>query len=150
MRLLFTFLLFLQSITLFGQDTVSNKLDDLQLIKQFIAELANENKRADVVLSQYVQVNNPGEELYDYLEASLEEIRINLMTKNIEDIQYIPYAQMQRKEIKDIDLEGLNSDHIYFLKYRGRHLLALYVEKDKIASFTLVSKGYNKAHFVLY
>ncbi|GAA4516564.1 MULTISPECIES: hypothetical protein [Sphingobacterium] len=150
MRLLFTFLLFLQSITLFGQDTVSNKLDDLQLIKQFIAELANENKRADVVLSQYVQVNNPGEELYDYLEASLEEIRINLMTKNIEDIQYIPYAQMPRKEIKDIDLEGLNSDNIYFLKYRGRHLLALYVEKDKIASFTLVSKGYNKAHFVLY
>jgi len=101
-------------------------------------------------LSKYVIIENPNDELYDYLEVSLDELRINLLSKKIEDIQYIPFAQMPRKDIRDIDLEELDSNRVYFLHYRNRQVVALYLAQDKIASFTLVSKGNNKAHFVLY
>lgn len=150
MRTLFILLFSFQSIFLFGQDSTSVKKDDIQLIKEFIFDLANDEIRADVILSKYVIIDNPNEELYNYLEVSLDEIRINLMSKKIEDIQYIPYVKMLRKDVRDIDLEDLDSNRIYFLHYRNRQVVAIYLEQDKIASFTLVSKGNNKAHFVLY
>jgi hypothetical protein len=150
MRILLTILFSIQSIFLFAQDSIPVKKDDIKILKEFIYDLANNEIRADVILSKYVIVENSNDELYDYLEVSLDEIRINLMSKNIEDIQYIPYAQMSRKDIRDIDLEELDSDRIYFLQYRNRQVAAIYLEQDKIASFTLVSKGNNKAHFVLY
>lgn len=150
MRILLTILFSIQSIFLFAQDSIPVKKDDIKILKEFIYDLANNEIRADVILSKYVIVDNANDELYDYLEVSLDEIRINLMSKNIEDIQYIPYAQMSRKDIRDIDLEELDSDRIYFLQYRNRQVAAIYLEQDKIASFTLVSKGNNKAHFVLY
>jgi len=57
---------------------------------------------------------------------------------------------MPKKDIKDIDIESLNPDNIYFLYYRNKQMLAVYLEEEKIASFTLVANGKGKAHFVLY
>ena len=150
MRILLSFLFFLQTFILFGQDSITTSKNDLEILKSFVQDLANEEIRSDVILSQYVIVENPNDELYDYLEVSLDEIRINLMSKNIEDIRYTSFHQMPRKDIRDIDLEQLDSNRIYFLHYRNRQIAAIYLEQDKIASFTLVSKGNNKAHFVLY
>jgi hypothetical protein len=150
MRILLSILFSIQSIFLFAQDSIPVKKDDKQIIKEFIYDLANDDIRADVILSKYVIVENANDELYDYLEVSLDEIRINLISKKIEDIQYIPYVQMPRKDIRDIDLEELDSNRVYFLHYKNRQVAAIYLEQDKIASFTLVSKGNNKAHFVLY
>lgn len=124
--------------------------ENMRLMQSFINDLANENKAVDIILSQYLIVEEPSSEIYDYLEVSLEEVRINLLTKNIKDIEYIPYRSMPRKEIQDIDPEGLDTNNMYFLYYRKRQVLAIYVEGNKIGSFTLVSKGNNKAHFVLY
>ena len=152
MRILLSILFSIQSIFLFGQnqDSIPTKEHDLHILKNFINDLANDEIRADVILSKYVIIENANDELYDYLEVSLDELRINLLSKKIEDIQYIPFAQMPRKDIRDIDLEELDSNRVYFLHYRNRQVVALYLAQDKIASFTLVSKGNNKAHFVLY
>ena len=150
MRIFLTLIIFFQVLLTFGQDSIPTSKMDLQLIKCFVKDLANEEMRSDVIMSKYIIIENPNDELYDYLEVSLDEIRINLLSKNINDIQYIPYAQMPRKDIRDIDLEALNSNRVYFLQYKNRQVLAVYLEEDKIASFTLVSKGNNKAHFVLY
>ncbi|NGM74637.1 hypothetical protein [Sphingobacterium sp. SGL-16] len=150
MRILLSFLFFFQTLSIFAQDSIQEKKSDLEIIKNFIQDLSNDKIRTDVILSKYIMVENPNDELYDYLEVSLDEIRINLMSKKIEEIQYIPYAQMPRKDVRDIDLEELNSNRVFFLHYKNRQVAALYLEQDKIASFTLVSKGNNKAHFVLY
>jgi len=123
---------------------------DIAVVKSFIADLADENKALDVILSQHLIIQNPSNNLYDYLEASLQEVRINLMAKNTNDIVYMPYGNMLRKEISDIDTEDLDPQSMYFLHYKKRQMLAVYVENGKIGSFTLVSKGYNKAHFVRY
>lgn len=123
---------------------------NISTIQSFIKDLANENKAVDIVLSKYLIVENPSDEIYDYLEVSLEEVRINLLSKDIKEIIYLPYSQMPVKEIRDIDPEGLNTEQMYFLYYKKRQMLAVYIENGKIASFTLVSKGNNKAHFVLY
>jgi len=150
MRILLSFLFFFQTLSIFAQDSIQEKKSDLEIIKNFIQDLSNDEIHTDVILSKYIIVENPNDELYDYLEVSLDEIRINLMSKKIEEIQYIPYMQMPRKDVRDIDLEELNSNRVFFLHYKNRQVAALYLEQDKIASFTLVSKGNNKAHFVLY
>ena len=150
MRLLFTFILCIQTLVSLGQDSIPSERKDLEIIKSFIADLSNEKLRTDVILSQHIIVENPDNELYDYLEVCLDEIRINLLSKKIADIQYTPYRQMPHREIMDIDTENLDTTRIYFLHYKRRQFLAVYLENEKIASFTLVSKGNNKAHFVLY
>lgn len=151
MRILLSFIFIASGISLQAQEIEKKDyLKDTAIIKSFIEDLADEDKAIDVILSQHVIVQHPSDELYDYLEASLMEIRINLMTKRIEEITYIPYSAMPHKEIKDIDPEGLDTDKMYFLNYKKRQMLAVYVENNKIGSFTLVSKGYNKAHFVRY
>lgn len=151
MRIIFSILFFIQSMTIFAQDSIpTTKKDDMFIIKDFIQDLANKEIRTDVILSKYIIVENPTDELYDYLEVSLDEIRINLLNKKLNEIQYIPYAQMPRKDVREIDLEELDSNRIYFLNYKNRQLLAVYLHNEKIASFTLVAKGNNKAHFVLY
>lgn len=150
MRLFLTFIIFFQTFISLGQDSTPSQQDDLKIIKSFIADLANDDIRTDVILSQYIIVENPDDELYDYLEVSLDEIRINLISKRISDIQYTPYHQMPRREIMDIETDHLDTNRIYFLHYKRRQMLAIYLDQDKIASFTLVSKGNNKAHFVLY
>jgi hypothetical protein len=119
-------------------------------MQSFLRDLADEDKALDVILSQHLIVTDPTDELYDYLEASLEEVRINLMNKKINEINYIPFAKMSRRDVRDIDPEGLDTTKMYFLQYRNRQMLAIYIDEGKIGSFTLVSKGYNKAHFVRY
>lgn len=151
MRVLITLLLISFTSCLWAQETKpTDHPKNIGTIQSFINDLANENKAVDIILSKYLIVENPSNEIYDYLEVSLEEVRINLLSKNIAEINYIPYSQMPAKEIRDIDPEDLNTDQMYFLHYKKRQVLAVYMENGKIASFTLVSKGNNKAHFVLY
>ncbi|MDR2284109.1 MAG: hypothetical protein LBE37_12915 [Sphingobacterium sp.] len=151
MKILISFLFIALSSSLWAQEsTPKDHTKDITLIQSFILDLANENKAVDIILSQYLIVENPSDEIYDYLEVSLEEVRINLIAKNLEEIDYIPYSKMPKKEIRDIDPEGLDTSNMYFLHYRKRQMLAVYLENGKIGSFTLVSKGNNLAHFVLY
>ncbi len=124
--------------------------ENLSLVKNFIHDLANDQNALDVILSQYVTVNDPSDEMYDYLEVSLQEIRINLMTKKLENIQYKTFSQLPRKEVKDIDPEDMDVNNMYFLYHKDRLVTSIYVEDGKIASFTLVSKGEEMAHFVTY
>jgi len=124
--------------------------ENLSLVKNFIHDLANDENALDVILSQYVTVNDPSDEMYDYLEVSLQEIRINLMTKKLENIQYKTYSQLPRKEVRDIDPEDMDVNNMYFLYHKDRLVTSIYVEEGKIASFTLVSKGEEMAHFVTY
>lgn len=152
MKKIYTIILgLLFTTTVFGQNiSKTDSLDHLNILKSFIFELADPNKAVDVILSQYVIVEEPSDEIYDYLDVSLEEVRINLISKKLDEIQYIPFSKMERKEIRDIDPEGLDTNEMYFLYYKNRQMLAVYMEHGKVASFTLVSKGNNKAHFVLY
>ncbi|MBE8713271.1 hypothetical protein [Sphingobacterium hungaricum] len=143
------FISFFSSQFLVAQEIDSAK-SNLLVVKNFIQEIANEQIALDIILSNQVIVNHPNPELYDYLEASLQEIRLNLTSKNLAEIQYIPFTQMQKKDVNDIDLEGKSAQNIYFLKYKDRTFVSLLVENQKIASFTLVSKGNQKAHFVTY
>lgn len=150
MRLLLIFLFCISSLSGFPQSAEHNVAVDIELLKDFIHDLSDENISVDVILSQYIAVNNPSDEGYDYLEVSLEEIRLNVLYKNKDEIQYTNYIDMPRNAVSDIDPEGLDTKKMYFLNYRKRQMLAAYIENGKIASFTLVSKGNNKAHFVRY
>jgi len=137
----------------FSQSQENTKIDasnDLSVVKNFIQELANEDIALDIVLSKHVLVDEPTDELYDYLLESLMEIRINLLSRKLAQFQYKNYAQLPRKQLKDIDPEDLNTNQMYFLYYKDRLISSLYIADGKIASFTLVSKGDNLAHFVTY
>ena len=150
MRITLSLLLTFFSSFLFAQEPVLDSTTNDNILKTFITKLADENIATDVILSQYLIIEEPSDDMYDYLEVSLDEIRINLMSKNIDEINYIPYNKMPNKEIKDIDLENLNPNDVYFLHYKERQMLAIYLENGKIGSFTLVANGNGKAHFVLY
>jgi hypothetical protein len=73
-----------------------------------------------------------------------------LTYKNFDQIEIKSYNELSRKEVRDIDPEGLNVNNMYFIYYQGRLVTSIYVEGDKIGSFTLVSKGDDMAHFVTY
>ena len=151
MRTLLTLVLLSVSSLLMAQKSNLDSVNtDHSVLQAFISQLADQDIAVDIIMSQYMNIEQPTADIYDYLEVSLEEIRINLMTKNIADILYIPYNKKKKKDIKDIDIEGLNSNDIYFLYYKNRQMLALYLEDNKVASFTLVANGKGKAHFVLY
>jgi len=152
MRPLLSFILLGLLTTSLSAQSIASKdhAKDIAMIQSFIADLADDSKAIDIVLSQHLIIQNPSDELYDYLEVSLQEVRINLMTKRTDEITYTPYSNMPRKEINDIDPENLDTQNMYFLHYRKRQMLAVYVENNKIGSFTLVSKGGRKAHFVRY
>jgi len=123
---------------------------DITLIKDFIYDIADERIRPDVILSRHVLLEETTtDEQYDYLEASIEEIRVNLQPKNLDEIEYVPFQALSRRETRDIDPEGKPTEKMYFLRYKKRQMLAVYIAEDKIASFTLVSKG-DRAHFVTY
>jgi len=130
-----------------NQETSTNSKD---VAWDFIYDLNDNEIPYDVILSKWVIVNEPSDELYDYLEVSLEEIRLNLSFKNIEQIEIKSYNELPRKEIRDIDPEGLNVNNMFFIYYKNRLVTSIYVEGDKIGSFTLVSKGNEMAHFVTY
>lgn len=122
----------------------------VEVAQQFIRDLDNPDLALDIVLSKHVVVQDADDEMYDYLLASLAEIRLNLQSKRLAEIRFVPYADMSRKDVSDIDPEGKNTSNMIFLYYGKRQLTALYTEQNKIASFTLVSKGNNRAHFVTY
>lgn len=124
---------------------------DITLMQAFIQDISNEELRADVILSKHVLLAKElDNDSYDYLEASIDEIRLNLADKDLKTLEFIPFNKLPRKETRDIDPEGKPIDKMYFIRYKGRQLFALYLAQDKIASFTLVSKGNNLAHFVTY
>jgi len=152
MRILLSMLFIILNTFLFAQTNSQTPVaKDIENIKNFIRDVAVGEMHPDVILSQHVLLSDSLDDgMYDYLEASIAEIQLNLSTKNPAEIQYIPFHQLPRKETRDIDPEGKSTEQMYFLKYRGRQLLAVYIEQDKIASFTLVSKGHKTAHFVTY
>lgn len=150
------FLLFLSPTISFAQfehgddRTEAYNVNSRDIATDFIYDLNDNEIALDVILSKWVIVNEPSDELYDYLEVSLEEIRLNLNSKNIEQIEIKNYAELPRKEVRDIDPEDLDVDNMYFVYYKNRLVTSIYVEGDKIGSFTLVSKGNEMAHFVTY
>lgn len=134
----------------FGQEYETADTN-LVFIKKFVAALYDQSLATDVILSQYITINKElTDEYFEYLEASLNEVRLNIQMKDSNQIQYINYYQLPKKETRDIDLEGKNANHIYFLKVKDRLVVSLYLDSGKIGSFTLVSKGNNLAHFVTY
>ncbi|MGX1751698.1 hypothetical protein [Sphingobacterium sp. NPDC055346] len=150
------FLLFLSPRISFAQfehgddRTEEYAVNGRDVATDFIYDLNDNEIALDVILSKWVIVNEPSDELYDYLEVSLEEIRLNLNSKNIEQIEIKNYAELPRKEVRDIDPEDLDVDNMFFVYYKNRLVTSVYVEGDKIGSFTLVSKGNEMAHFVTY
>lgn len=149
-RLLLIYFYIIFPIAVFAQSEEPHTHDAASVAMEFIHDLADENMALDVILSTSVTVNNPTDELYDYLEVSLEEIRLNLSTKNLELLELKNYHELSRREVSDIDPEELNVDNMYFLYHNRRLVTSLYIQEGKVASFTLVSKGNNRAHFVTY
>lgn len=149
-RPLIFLLLIISPIRIFSQTEDTSSVESAEVAYGFIDDLADPALALDIILSQWVTVENPSRELYDYLEVSLEEIRLNLSTKKLALLELKNYHDLPNREIRDIDPEGLNVDNMYFLYYNQRLVTSLYVAGDKIGSFTLVSKGNNLAHFVTY
>lgn len=152
-RLLIFILLVTQPICIFSQTeevAVPTHRNPIEVANGFIDDLANPELALDIILSHWVIVEDPSAELYDYLEVSLEEIRLNLSTKKRELLELKNYHDLPAREVRDIDPEDLNVDNMYFLYHNQRLVTSLYIEGDKIGSFTLVSKGDNLAHFVSY
>lgn len=125
--------------------------DEIKVIKSFISDLGRDSVPIDIVLSQHVLINSSlSEEMANYLVASLEEIRLNLQTKDIDNIQYINYHEMPKRETSDIDVDEKDVSKMYFMFYNKRQMYGLYIQNGKIASFTLISTENNKAHFLTY
>lgn len=146
MRYFILLIFVLVNSPLFAQDAKTDSL----LLRTFVQQLKDQTVPVDIIISQHLIVEHPSDDLYDYLEASLEEIRLNLQSKDLNAIIYTPILKAPRKEIRDIDLGMLNPDEVYLLFYQKRQFLALYLRDGKVASFTLVSNGKGKAEFVLY
>lgn len=150
---LFYLFLMVSPLISFSQENRENTYrhaDGLTTVQNFIYDLADLDKPIDVIMSQWVIVDHPSDELYDYLEISLQEIRLNLSSKNVDQIVFKNYRELPIKEVRDIDIEDQDINNMFFLYYKQRLVTSLYVEGDKIRSFTLVSKGDNMAHFVTY
>lgn len=144
-------ILFITFFTFFSIQAQEKTDPNIQLIKDFIQQVSIDTISPDVILSQHILLKETStNEEYDYLEASIEEIRLNLQTKNIDEIEYLTFNSLPKKETNNIDLEGKAVDQIYFLKYKKRQMLAIYIAENKIASFTLVVKENNKAQFITY
>jgi len=148
--LLFMFIGCIVSQSLFAQEQQTSN-DYVVVLKRFVQRLHDPDLATDIMLSQdLITSKKLDEDLQEYLLASIDEIRINVQSKDINQLEYLSFAQAGRKETSDIDLEGIDPQQIYFVKYRKRFVFAAVIRDSKIASFTLVSKGNNKAHFVFY
>ena len=125
--------------------------DYVAVLKRFVQRLHDPDLATDIILSQdLITSKKLDEDLQEYLLASIDEIRINVQSKDINQLEYLSFAQAGRKETSDIDLEGIDPQQVYIVKYLKRFVFAAVIRDKKIASFTLVSKGNNKAHFVFY
>ncbi|QMV69192.1 hypothetical protein HS960_16690 [Sphingobacterium paramultivorum] len=148
--LLFMFIGCIVSQSLFAQEQQTSN-EYIVVLKRFVQRLHDPNLATDIMLSQdLITSKKLDEDLQEYLLASIDEIRINVQSKDINQLEYLSFAQAGRKETSDIDLEGIDPQQVYFVKYLKRFVFAAVIRERKIASFTLVSKGNNKAHFVFY
>ncbi|MGE8428225.1 MAG: hypothetical protein ACN6O7_10125 [Sphingobacterium sp.] len=148
--LLFLLISCIVSQSLFAQDQQTSN-EYIVVLKRFVQRLHDPSLATDIILSQdLITSQKLNEDLQEYLLASIDEIRINVQSKNINQLEYLSFAQAGRKETSDIDLEGIDPQQVYFVKYLKRFVFAAVIRDRKIASFTLVSKGNNKAHFVFY
>ncbi|MGJ1239768.1 hypothetical protein ACR79N_01265 [Sphingobacterium siyangense] len=147
---LFMFIGCIVSQSLFAQEQQTSN-EQVVVLKKFVQRLNDPNLATDIILSQdLITSKKLDEDLQEYLLASIDEIRINVQSKDINQLEYLSFAQTGRKETSDIDLEGIDPQQVYFVKYLKRFVFAAVIRDSKIASFTLVSKGNNKAHFVFY
>ncbi|OJZ02293.1 MAG: hypothetical protein BGP15_12220 [Sphingobacterium sp. 40-24] len=138
------------SQSLFAQEQQTSN-EYIVVLKRFVQRLHDPSLATDIILSQdLITSKKLNEDLQEYLLASIDEIRINVQSKNINQLEYLSFAQAGRKETSDIDLEGIDPQQVYFVKYLKRFVFAAVIRDRKIASFTLVSKGNNKARFVFY
>jgi len=148
--LLFLLISCIVSQSLFAQEQQTSN-EYIVVLKKFVQRLHDPSLATDIILSQdLITSQKLNEDLQEYLLASIDEIRINVQSKNINQLEYLSFAQAGRKETSDIDLEGIDPQQVYFVKYLKRFVFAAVIRDRKIASFTLVSKGNNKAHFVFY
>ncbi|HAF34375.1 MAG TPA: hypothetical protein DCS36_12335 [Sphingobacterium sp.] len=148
--LLFLLISCMVSQSLFSQEQQTSN-EYIVVLKRFVQRLHDPSLATDIILSQdLITSKKLNEDLQEYLLASIDEIRINVQSKNINQLEYLSFAQAGRKETSDIDLEGIDPQQVYFVKYLKRFVFAAVIRDRKIASFTLVSKGNNKAHFVFY
>ena len=148
--LLLTFLSYMLCIPLFAQEKPVTS-ENVTVLKQFVHRLNDINLATDIILSQDILTEkNLDEDQQEYLLASIDEMRINVQSKDISKLEYINFIQAGRKETFDIDLEGIDPKQVYFVRHLNRFVFATVIRDKKIASFTLVSKGNNKAHFVFY
>ncbi|WP_336829992.1 hypothetical protein [Sphingobacterium multivorum] len=148
--LFFMFISCIVSQSLFAQEQQTSN-EQVVVLKRFVQRLHDPNLATDIILSQdLITSKKLDEDLQEYLLASIDEIRINVQSKDINQLEYLSFVQAGRKETSDIDLEGIDSQQVYFVKYLKRFVFAAVIRDKKIASFTLVSKGNNKAHFVFY
>lgn len=147
---LLTFVSCILCISLFAQEK-SVASENVAVLRKFVHRLNDNTLATDIILSQdIITAKNLDEDQQEYLLASIDEIRINVQSKDINSLEYINFIQAGRKETYDIDLEGVDPQQVYFVRYLKRFVFAAVVRDQKIASFTLVSKGNNKAHFVFY
>lgn len=151
MRIFLTFIFtFLITLELSAQQENIDS-SDLFIVDTFIKELADEETPLDVILSQYIEMSSEiDDDMIDYLIASLQEIRLNLQSKDIQKLEVLTYDQLPARESKHIDVEDKQTDSMYFIHYNKKSVFSLYLQSSKIFSFTLVSNEYNKVHFVTY
>lgn len=148
--LLLTFVSCILCMSLSAQEKPLNS-ENIAVLKKFVYRLNDTNLATDIILSQdLLTTKNLDEDQQEYLLASIDEIRINVQSKDISKLEFINFLQAGRKETYDIDLEGIDPKQVYFVRYLNRFVFAAVIRDKKIASFTLVSKGNNKAHFVFY
>ncbi|NPE46575.1 hypothetical protein [Sphingobacterium prati] len=148
--LLLTFISCMLATSLSAQESLAAK-EPVAVLKKFVQRLNDADLATDIILSQdIVTAKNLDEDQQEYLLASIDEIRINVQSKDINKLEYINFVEAGRKETYDIDLEGIDPQQVYFVRYLKRFVFAAVIRDKKIASFTLVSKGNNKAHFVFY
>ena len=148
--LLFLLISCMVSQSSFAQEQQTSN-EYIVVLKRFVQRLHDPSLATDIILSQdLITSKKLNEDLQEYLLASIDEIRINVQSKNINQLEYLSFAQAGRKETSDIDLEGIDPQQVYFVKYLKRFVFAAVIRDRKIASFTLVSKGNNKVHFVFY
>jgi len=151
--LIFLYCLTLQfSVAQTDSAQVENPLvEPKEYLRDFVAQLNNPGIASDIILSQFVRIQTQqSDEYLDYLEASIAEVRFNVQLKDIANFRYLNYAELPRKEVRDIDLEGKDPKQVFFIKHRDRLVFAVYLAENKVSSFTLVAKGSGKAHFVTY
>lgn len=148
--LLLTFISCMLATSLPAQESLAAK-EPVAVLKKFVQRLNDADLATDIILSQdIITAKNLDEDQQEYLLASIDEIRINVQSKDINKLEYINFVEAGRKETYDIDLEGIDPQQVYFVRYLKQFVFAAVIRDKKIASFTLVSKGNNKAHFVFY